>query len=85
MILQEISTHKAVKENGKISIYQKGMDTDAVCPKGEKLFDAEIVKKHFQWFADEKIYTITLDQEDDVFAIMERYEENNRYNLSEAN
>lgn len=88
--LAEIGTHKAVKENGRISIYLKGMDseamdTDTVNPKGERLFNAETVAKYPEWFTDEKLYTIALDQEDDVFAIMERYAEDNRINLAEAN
>tara|TARA_R110000803_G_scaffold145933_3_gene211741 strand:+ start:26471 stop:26737 length:267 start_codon:yes stop_codon:yes gene_type:complete len=31
------------------------------------------------------LYTIPLDREDDVFAIMERYQEDNRCNLAQAN
>ena len=64
-IISQISTHKAVKENGYISIYQKGFTAGEL---------------HFE---DELLYTIPLDEVDDVFAIMERYEEDNRCNLAE--
>lgn len=36
-------------------------------------------------YEDELLYTIPLENEDDVFAIMERYEENNRCNVAEFN
>ena len=65
MTLAEISTHKAVKENGVINIYVKGLDFEDL---------------HWD---DELIYSIQLEEEDDLFAIFERYEENNRINRNE--
>ncbi len=64
-ILQQISTHKAVKENGKINIYVKGF----------KINDLK--------FEDELIDTIPLENEDDLFAIFELFEEQNRINRAE--
>ena len=60
MILKQISTHKAIKENGQINIYIKGFKID----------DLE--------FSDELIYSIPLENKDDLFAIFERFEEDNR-------
>jgi len=65
--LKEISTHKAVKENGVINIYSKGLDFEDY---------------HSD---DELLWTIPLEDEDDLFAIFERLEENNRCNVAEAN
>lgn len=67
MTIKEISTHKAVKENGVINIYISGFDCGSL---------------HFD---DELIYTIPLENEEDLFAIFERLEENNRCNVAEAN
>ncbi len=64
-VVKEISTHKAVKENGAINIYTKGLDFEGL---------------HTD---DELIYTIPLEDEDDLFAIFERLEENNRINRNE--
>jgi len=61
-IIEEISTHKAVKNNGVIEIILKGCEGYSI---------------------DEVMYTIPLEEEDDVFAIMERYEEDNRCNVAE--
>ena len=66
--LKEISTHKAVKENGAINIYSKGM----------------YFSEDLNW-EDELLWTISLEDEDDLFAIFERLEENNRCNVAEAN
>jgi hypothetical protein len=63
--LAEISTHKAIKENGVIKIIAKGLDLDDLR------------------FPDEVIDTLPGDHEDDVFAIMEILEENNRINVAE--
>ena len=75
MILKSISTHFAKKENGKISIYLKGMD--------KTKFDADDLKEYPHWFKDEKLYSIALECEDDLFAIFENLEENNRVNYAE--
>lgn len=64
-IIKQNSTHKAVKENGRINIYIKG-------------FEIEDLK-----YDDEFLYSISLDQEDDLFAIFERYDEDNRCNVAE--
>ncbi len=66
-ILQQISTHKAVKENGVINIYLKGLDLEDL---------------HYD---DELLWTIPLSDKDDLFAIFERLEENNRCNVAEFN
>jgi len=71
-IIQQISTHKAVKENGTINIYIKGFD-----------FNNETGKWKFNPLKDELFYR-NVDA-DDVFAILENLKEDNRINLSEAN
>ena len=68
MKIQEISTHKAIREGNEIHIIQKGLT-----------IDEEVFSK------DELLYKIPAGNEDDVFAIMERYEEDNRCNLAELN
>lgn len=65
IILKENSTHKAVKENGRINIYLKGIDYEDIHMPAELL------------------YFIMEDEEDDLFAIFERYDENNRINMAE--
>lgn len=67
-IVKQISTHKAIKENGQISIYIKGLIID-----GEEIFK------------DELLYNIPLKNKDDLFAIFERFQEDNRINLNEFN
>ena len=74
-ILQEISTHKAVKKGDKIYIYIKGMPI-------ENAEDKRLAKKYPHWFKDELIRTIPAENEDDLFYIFENYEEENRSNLS---
>lgn len=74
-ILQEISTHKAVKKGDKIYIYIKGMPI-------ENAEDKRLAKKYPHWFKDELIRTIPAENEDDLFYIFENYEEENRINLS---
>ena len=66
--LKEISTHKAVKENGVINIYSIGM----------------YFSEDLNW-GDELLWTIALEDEDDLFPIFERLEENNRCNVAELN
>jgi antirestriction protein len=74
-ILQEISTHKAVKKGDKIYIYLKGLTI-----KNDD--DREFAKKFPDWFKDELLRVIPAENEDDLFFIFENYEETNRYNLS---
>jgi len=64
-IIQEISTHKAVKTATGIDIIEKG-------------FKDEVLN-----FPERKLYTIPLENEDDVFAIMEDFEETNRCLVAE--
>lgn len=64
-ILQQNSTHKAVKKNGKIVIYLKGFTCgDFSC-------------------SDEKLYSIPEENSDDLLAIFEELDENNRTNVAE--
>jgi len=65
IIIQQNVTHKAVREHGQISIYQKGFDYEEIT------------------FPDEFLYAIAEDMEDDLFAIFERYDEDNRIMLAE--
>lgn len=65
MITQQNSTHKAVKEGRKITIYIKGID-----------FDGLIIE-------DEPLYSIPAENEDDLFEIFERLDEQNRINVAE--
>lgn len=72
-ILKEISTHKAVLVNAStINIYVKGFE----CGKP--------IDEDYLRFEDEFLYSISADNEDDLFAIFERYEEDNRINHREA-
>jgi len=84
-IIQQISTHKAVQEGSEIKIYLKGMDPEALALDGTKLCDDECIEKYPEWFQDELLYSIPSCQKDDVCAIMERYEEDNRCNVAELN
>ena len=79
-IIKQISTHKAVKENGKINIYTKGLNI----PVGYKYPDGSIEDEGFV-IEPEFLYSIPAENEDDLFAIFERYEEDNRCNLAELN
>ena len=85
-ILKQNNTHKAVVEirNGKkvIAIYTKGMTIDMF--EGEPN-QAELPKEFPHWFKDEYQYSILLENRDDLFAIFERLDEDNRINLAEAN
>ena len=63
--MKEISTHIAVKENGRINIYSKGLTLDDL-----------VIKPELLWSIDS-------DNQDDLFAIFERLEENNRCNAAE--
>ena len=74
-ILQEISTHKAIKKGDKIYIYLKGLTI-----KNDD--DREFAKKFPDLFKDELLRVIPAENEDDLFYIFENYEETNRYNLS---
>jgi len=82
-ILKEISTHKAILENGVINIYIKGFGIDDKAPDGSKMWTEEDTKKHPDWFRDEKIDSIPAEEEEDLFAIFEILEENNRCNANE--
>ena len=73
MKLKENSTHKAIKENGVINIYRKGLTE-----KDKKDLDKRFVEKYLEWFKDELLWTIPVDEEDDLFAIFERLDEDNR-------
>ena len=76
-ILKEISTHKAVLEGDKINIYETGM------PKSEAT--GNDLEEYPHWFKDRLVRSIPKENEDDLFAIFENYEEENRINLAEAN
>jgi hypothetical protein len=74
-ILQEISTHKAIKKGDKIYIYLKGLTI-------KNKDDREFAKEFPDLFKDELLRVIPAENEDDLFYIFENYEETNRYNLS---
>lgn len=65
VIIKENSTHKAVRENGRINIYTKGFYIEDL------------------HYSDELIYSVPEEDEDDLFAIFERFDEDNRVNVSE--
>ncbi len=73
-IIADISTHKAVKEGDKIKVYLKGFSMD-VHEASEETIE----------FEDELLYTISLENEDDILPIFEALKENNRINFAEAN
>lgn len=74
-ILQQNSTHKAVQENGVINIYLKGIPKDHPDMQGLPEF----------CYHDEKLWTIGIEYKEDLFAIFERLDEDNRINVAEAN
>ena len=73
-IIADISTHKAVKVGDKIKVYLKGFSMD-VHEASEETIE----------FEDELLYTISLENEDDILPIFEALKENNRINFVEAN
>lgn len=64
-VLQQNSTHKAVEEDDKIWIVEKGLDLDDLK------------------YPDQKLYSIPIENKDDLFAIFEEIEEDNRIMLNE--
>jgi len=72
-ILQQNSTHKAVVSERGIDIISKGLDLPA-----DEFGPA-------MSFPERKLYSIPLENRDDLFAIFEDLDETNRYNLAEAN
>jgi len=74
-ILKQISTHKAVKENGVVNIYELGLDSN----------DEELKGLPSKYFQDILVRTIPLKNEDDLFAIFDRFEEDNRCNANDFN
>lgn len=79
-MISEISTHKAVKNGNRIDIILKGISI----PVGYKYPNGEVEAEGF-FTPDELLYSIPAEDADDVDAIMERYEEDNRINLAELN
>lgn len=73
----EISTHKAVKQGDWIVIFTKGCAVDG------DIFTEEDRERHPDWFADEEIDRIPLDEIDDLHSIFEMLEETNRCNFAE--
>jgi hypothetical protein len=71
MILQQNNTHKAVRNGNQIDIIIKGF----TIPAGE--FGQEYSSP------DEYLYSIPAENEDDLFAIFERLDEDNRINVAE--
>ena len=70
-VLQQNSTHKAVQIDGVIKIYLKG------CEFGKPSDSDYLI------FKDEYLYSISLENKDDLFSIFERYDEDNRINCAE--
>jgi hypothetical protein len=83
-IIKEISTHKAVKENGVINIYETGLDIDAKDKDGNPEWDDDFIKTCPNCFKDVHIGTLRLEQEDDILAIFDGFEETNRINCAQA-
>lgn len=77
-ILQQNSTHKAVAQNGKIAIYTKGL----IIPVGYKYPNGDVETEEFV-IKPELLYVISLDRKDDLLAIFERFDEDNRCNVAE--
>lgn len=77
-IISEISTHKAVKNGNQIDIILKGISI----PIGYKYPNGSVEAEGF-YTKEELLYSIPATESDDVFAIMERYQEDNRINLAE--
>ena len=75
--LKEISTHKAVEENGVIKIYLKGFSIKAKVVNG--VYYPEYSCE------DELLYTLPTEEEENLLSIFERYEEDNRVNVAELN
>ena len=84
-VLKQISTHKAIRNGNNIDIFLRGFDLNTIAPDGNKLFEQSDLNRYPQWFKDELLYTIPFSRVDDLFAIFERFEEDNRRNLMEAN
>ena len=78
IILKENSTHKAVKENGKIRIYLKGLSIE----KGYVYPNGDVEEDDF-FLAGEYLYSLPLEDEDDLLSIFDRYDEDNRINVAE--
>lgn len=77
-IINQISTHKAVKNGNKIDIILKGISI----PVGYKYPNGDVEKEGF-FMADEFLYSIPAENEDDLFSIFESLEEENRINVAE--
>lgn len=82
-ILKQNDTHKAIKENGQIKLYRKGMEKDAIAPNGEVAFDDEFINMFPDMFKDEFLRCVA--HEDDLFSVFEDIEETSRILLAEAN
>lgn len=67
-VLQQNSTHVAVKVDGKIKIYTKGF---AIIDEAPLTIQPE--------------YLYSVKNVDDLFALFEVYDENNRINFAELN
>ena len=83
MTLQENNTHIAIEDHNMIKIYIKGINKDATAPDGSPLFTEQDFIDYPHWFYNEHIESLPLDQEDDLFAIFELLDENNRIHLDD--
>ncbi len=79
-ILKQNSTHKAVKENNVINIYTNDLNI----PKGYNYPNGEVENEGF-FIKGEFLYSIPVENKDDLFATFERYDEDNRINVAEFN
>ena len=78
--VKQNSTHKAVKFGNIISIFTKGLNI----PVGYKYPDGTIEAEGFV-IHGEFLWSIPAENEDDLFAIFERLDEDNRCNVAELN
>jgi len=70
-IVEQISTHVAIREGDKIGIYTKGFETGG---------DVRNPLDELYILFPEKLYTIPAEDEYNLFTIFERYKEDNRCN-----
>ncbi len=82
-IIKQNDTHKAVKDGKFIKIYLKGTDKKEYENTYPDSFQ-EDVKNYPHWFKDELLYTIPLENVDDLFAYFERFEEDMRCLINEV-
>ena len=74
-VLRQNSTHVAILDGSHIVVFIKGL---------EIYTDATQTDTELSW-QPERLYALPIEEQDDLDAIFERYDEDNRCNLAEAN